>query len=93
MKMRQTFGIVLVEKKTSREQKTTVWTGIKHSIILGWRDILEVKSIDCSSRGPEFNSQPLHCGSQPSLMRFDAFFWHAGKYADIVYIIINKANI
>jgi hypothetical protein len=28
-----------------------------------------VKSTDCSFRGPEFNSQQLHGGSQPSVMR------------------------
>jgi hypothetical protein len=27
-----------------------------------------VKSIDCSSRDPEFNSQQPHGGSQPSVM-------------------------
>jgi hypothetical protein len=30
-----------------------------------------VKSTDCSSRGPEFNSQQPHGGSQPSLMGSD----------------------
>jgi hypothetical protein len=28
-----------------------------------------VKSTNCSSRGPEFNSQQPHGGSQPSVMR------------------------
>jgi hypothetical protein len=31
-----------------------------------------VKSTDCSSRGPEFNSQQPHGGSQPSVMGSDA---------------------
>ena len=31
-----------------------------------------LKSTDCSSRGPEFNSQQPHGGSQPSAMGFDA---------------------
>ena len=35
----------------------------------GCRDGSVVKSTDCSSRGPEFNSQQLHGGSQPSVMR------------------------
>ena len=43
--------------------------------IKGWRDGSAVKSTDCSSRGPEFNSQQLHGGSQLSLMGFDALFW------------------
>jgi hypothetical protein len=33
-----------------------------------------VKSIGCSSRGPEFNSQQPHGGSQPSVMESDAAF-------------------
>jgi hypothetical protein len=41
----------------------------------GWRDGSAVKSIDCSSRGPEFNSQQPHGGSKPSVMEFDALFW------------------
>ena len=40
----------------------------------GWRDDSEVKSTDCSSRGPEFNSQQPHGGSQPSVMRSGALF-------------------
>jgi hypothetical protein len=34
-----------------------------------------VKSIDCSFRGPEFNSQQLHGGSQPSVTGSNALFW------------------
>jgi hypothetical protein len=34
-----------------------------------------VKNTDCSSRGPEFNSQQPHGGSQPSVMGSDALFW------------------
>jgi hypothetical protein len=34
-----------------------------------------VKSTDCSSRVPEFNSQQPHGGSQPSVMGSDALFW------------------
>ena len=40
-----------------------------------WRDGSAVKSIDCSSRGPEFNSQQPHGGSQPFVMGSDALFW------------------
>jgi hypothetical protein len=38
----------------------------------GWRAGLAVKSTGCSSRGPEFNSQHPHGGSQPSVMGSDA---------------------
>jgi hypothetical protein len=33
-----------------------------------WQDVSAVKSIGCSSRGPEFNSQQPHGGSQTSVM-------------------------
>jgi hypothetical protein len=36
---------------------------------LGWRDSSVGKSTDCSSKGPEFKSQQLHGGLQPSVMR------------------------
>jgi hypothetical protein len=35
----------------------------------GWRDGSVVKSTNCSSEGPEFQSQQPHGGSQPSVMR------------------------
>jgi hypothetical protein len=40
-----------------------------------WRDGSAFKSTDCSSRGPEFNSQQPRGGSQPSVMGSDALFW------------------
>jgi hypothetical protein len=39
-----------------------------------WRDDSVVETTDCSSRGPEFNSQQPHGGSQPSVMGSDALF-------------------
>jgi hypothetical protein len=33
-------------------------------------------------RGPEFNSQQPHGGSQPFVMRSDALFWQASARAD-----------
>jgi len=56
-------------------------TSIKHPKNRGWRDGSEVKSTDCSSRGPEFNSQQPHGGSQPSIMGSDALFWCAWSYS------------
>ena len=41
-----------------------------------------VKSTDCSSRGPEFNSQQPHGGLKPSVVRSDVPFWHADVHAD-----------
>ena len=43
-------------------------------VSLGQCDGSVVKSNDCSSRGPEFNFQQPHGGSQPSVMRSDALF-------------------
>lgn len=40
----------------------------------GWRDGSAVKGTDCSSIGPEFNSQQTHDGSQPSVVASDALF-------------------
>jgi hypothetical protein len=45
-----------------------------------------VKSTDCSSRGPEFNSQQPHGGSQPSIMGSDALFWCLLVYSYSVLI-------
>jgi hypothetical protein len=33
-----------------------------------------LRALDCSSRGPEFNSQQPHGGSQPSVMESNALF-------------------
>jgi hypothetical protein len=41
----------------------------------GWRNGPAVKSTGYSSRGPEFNFQQLHGGSQPSVIEPDALFW------------------
>jgi hypothetical protein len=42
---------------------------------VGWRDGSAVKSTCRSSRGPEFNSQQPHGGSQPSVMGSNGLFW------------------
>ena len=56
----------------------------------GWRDGSVVKSTYCSSRGPEFNSQPLYGGSQPSIMGSDSLFWCVWR--QLQYTHINKIN-
>jgi hypothetical protein len=56
---------------------------------LGWIDGLAVKSTNCSSGGPEFNSQN---GSQPSLMEFDALFWCVWRQQQCIHMYkINKS--
>jgi hypothetical protein len=42
--------------------------------ILGAGEMAQQKSTDRSPRGPEFNFQQ-HGGSQPSVMRSEAFLW------------------
>jgi hypothetical protein len=44
-------------------------------IIMGWRNGSVVKSTDCSSRCPEFNSQQRHGGSQPPIKSSNVLFW------------------
>jgi len=51
-----------------------------------------VKSTDCSSRGPEFNSQHPLGASQPFIMRSNSYFWHAGVHADRALIYIKYMN-
>jgi hypothetical protein len=48
-----------------------------------------VKNTDCSSRGPEFNSQQPDGGSQPSETRPDSLFWCL-KIATVYLHVINK---
>jgi hypothetical protein len=46
---------------------------IRHPQARGWRDGSGVKSSDCSSIGPEFNSQQS-CGGSSSVIGRDALF-------------------
>ena len=57
---------------------TTGLTRVIKNQTSGWRDGSEVKSTDCYSGGPEFDSQQPHGGSQPSVMRSGALFWPEG---------------
>jgi hypothetical protein len=51
-----------------------MYTKMERWLMESWRDGLEVKSTDCSSRGSEFKYQQPHGHSQPSVMRSDALF-------------------
>jgi hypothetical protein len=46
------------------------------------KDGLAVKSTNCSSRGPEFNSQQPHDCSLLSIKGSDASFWPTVVHAD-----------
>jgi hypothetical protein len=59
---------------------------------MGWRDGSVVKSIDCSPKGPEFNSQQPHGGLQPSVKRSDALFWCVWKQLQCTHIHKVKKN-
>jgi hypothetical protein len=61
-------------KQTRTTENKLEYQGLNRHF-LGWRDGSVVKSTDCSSRGPEFNSKQPHGGSQPSVMISDAPFW------------------
>jgi hypothetical protein len=50
-------------KCTSPSNLPLVFFFLERSTFGGWRDGSVVKSTDCSSRGPEFNSQQPHGGS------------------------------
>jgi len=51
-------------KEVRKEIRRGDVKGRKKSKRRGWRDGSEVESTDCPSRGPEFNSQQSHGGSQ-----------------------------
>jgi hypothetical protein len=55
------------------------WKCLLKTYTWGWRDGTEFKNTGYSSRGPRFNSQQPHGGSQPSVMGSDALSWHAHK--------------
>jgi hypothetical protein len=57
-----------VSSRTARATQKNKNSNKKRTNLLGWRDGSVVKGTECSSRGPEFNSQQSHGGSQPSVM-------------------------
>jgi hypothetical protein len=64
----------LVYKVNSRTARHIQRNHVLKNKAGGWRDGLVVKSTDCSSKGPEFNSQQPHGGSQPFVMGFGVLF-------------------
>ena len=53
----------------------------------GWIDGLALKSTDCFSRHPEFNSQQPHDGTQPSEIGSDASLQVCLKIATVLTYI------
>jgi hypothetical protein len=64
-----------------------IWKGLHESQSMAWRDGSVVKSTDCSLRGPEFNSQQLHGGSQPFVVESDVY-----EVSNSIYIYILKVS-
>jgi hypothetical protein len=62
--------------RTLKATQNSLMIGIKNLVFGGWRDGSAVKSTDCSSRGPRFNSQHPHGSLQPSIIGSDALFWY-----------------
>jgi hypothetical protein len=79
----------LVVFKTGSTGAREIDTSVVKSTGWGWRDGSAVKSTVFSSKGPEFNFQQLHSGSQPSVMRSDALFWCL-KTVTVYSYTINK---
>jgi hypothetical protein len=50
----------LTGKKKEEKQNKKTKTKQQQKRTRGWRDGSEAKSTDCSSRGPEFNTQQPH---------------------------------
>jgi hypothetical protein len=74
----------VVETTSISSHKTVKW---------GWRGGSAVKTTDCSSRGPEFNSQQAHGGSQPSVMgSMHSSGVSEDSYSVLTYIKINKSS-
>jgi len=89
----ETGGLQWVWGQPSLHKRGTYWNlGFlshkkeKKSWGWGWRDGSVVKSTDCSSRGPEFNSQQPHSISQPSVMGSDTPFWCVWRQLQCTYI-------
>jgi hypothetical protein len=69
----------------------TIWLKRKHQ---GWRDGSAVKSTDCSSRGPELNSQQPQGGSEPSVMGIQCHLLLCLKTVTVTHIHeINMAGV
>jgi hypothetical protein len=74
-KNRREEGSILMKCCLLKDPEHMMQNQYLKTLLLGWRDCSVVKSTDCSSRGPEFNSQHPHGGSQPCVIGSHALFW------------------
>jgi hypothetical protein len=83
----------ILKEALLRQHIWRIMWNLKRYLDSDCRDGSAVKSTDCSSRGPEFNSQQAHGGSQPSVMGSDALFWCVWRQWECVHIheIKNKS--
>jgi hypothetical protein len=86
LSLRPTWSTKWVPGQPGLHRETLSRKKKKKKRMWDWRDGSVVKSIDCSSRGPEFKSQQPHGGSQPSVMGFDALFWCVWRQLQCTYI-------
>ena len=83
MKVPRATWLVVIGEKSSNVVKWSAHTDRrKNGVPGGWRDGSVVRSTQCSSEGPEFNSQHLCDSSYLS----GATFWCTDVHADKVFI-------
>jgi hypothetical protein len=91
------LGLLLLQKRRLYTWSQYVLLELESGICLAqsqvgdWRDGSTVQSTSYSSRGPEFNSQQPHSGSQPSIIESDVLFCQTGVHANRALIYINKS--
>lgn len=56
-----------------------------------WRDGPAVKSSNCSSKGPKYESQQPHAACEPSVMGDDVLFWCVWRHCTHIQKI-NKSK-
>jgi hypothetical protein len=67
---------LLLQRPQDKPQEPGVHRDRRQDVSRGAGEMAQwVRAPDCSSEGPEFESQQPHGGSQPSIMRSDALFW------------------
>lgn len=91
------MSVEVYDSETNVTVKPEPWVGniifrvsFKIQYTGGWRDGSVVRSTDCSSRGPEINSQQPQTShievSQTSVMGSDFLFWYEEIHEDSTFI-------
>jgi hypothetical protein len=79
------FPVLLVHvfRAPNRAPQDITLLSYRYEMQMAWSAVSAGKSTDCSS--PEFKSHEPHGGSQPPVMRFDAFFLSEDSYSVLNY--------